>query len=156
MRWCLSCNIEVPERLPLCPTCHAETSDLPLPIGRPPEGFDLARIDLGGTRWIVSLSKRLSAAGIEHWIDYEQQPSSYLKGNFARDVYVELLTHARDADRAHEVRELLLLETVPDIPEGYSSPDQAGENCPACGQRLDQSATECPACGLSFPEMAED
>jgi len=151
MQWCAECDVEVPANQRYCGTCGSLPTDPPLPDDPPPTGLELALVRIGAVSDIRSLSIRLRAAGIQHWImrDPSDDSIANVKGDYGRGVVVNLVVGVRDLERAVQIREEDLRATLPDIPAGFSF-DADGDGCPACGAPLAAEAMECRDCGISF------
>jgi hypothetical protein len=63
---------------------------------------------------------------------------------------VNIYVQPKDVERACQIEQRLLQETLPDLPSKLESLASDVGTCPACGFRLGPRASTCPDCGLSL------
>lgn len=99
------------------------------------------------------LLERLEDAGIA--CDLRNDDEAAAAGRSARRAGatgVHVFVAAGDLARASEIHQALIVESLPDLPEGFDPSAQDAAACPACQTPLAPDAGSCAECGLEFPE----
>jgi hypothetical protein len=98
---------------------------------------------------IQDLVDALEQAGVRLVLADDSQVRMQGRGGIGQFTGLYVFVHPQDLERAREIEQRQLRETLPDLPEdGAVAPD----GCPACGAPLTEGAAECAECGLAFPE----
>jgi hypothetical protein len=117
-------------------------------------GDDLVLLATLSTTDAAALLEELEARGIaaEALTDHDARARLAGTGRALSRGGLHVFVPASDLGNAVAVHQELVLDSLPDLPEGYDPNAHDGSACPACGSALDPSAHACADCGLEFPE----
>jgi hypothetical protein len=99
---------------------------------------------------LAPLVEALEGAGVRYVLADDSQVRIRGSGGVGQFSGLYVFVHQNDLDRAREIEQRQLRESLPDLPEDGAARDEGA--CPACGEPLAESAAECGSCGLEFPE----
>lgn len=165
MQFCHRCDCQLPDDSERCLHCggplhaHArgdtggdadEEDSLPtLDAGRE----DLAHLASLTPHEAPRLLDRLAEAGVPFAIvDDDALRARDPRRAAAQRTRVHVLVAQEDLSRASRIEQEAILESLPDLPEGFDPHAHEEGSCPACGSVLASDSIECAECGLAFPE----
>lgn len=102
---------------------------------------------------VTPLLERLDEAGIAY--DMRNDDEAAAAGRAVRSAGatgVHVFVSPGDLARAAEIHQALIVESLPDLPEGFDPSAHDAAACPACQTPLAPDAGSCAECGLEFPE----
>lgn len=158
MRFCHSCDCQYPDEMEVCFVCDGPLRDVPR------EGGSSDAAGWSPEQWAVVAqvtpfdAARLLDALVEESIPFALAPhddrrlAALVRSGAARPGALWVLVPRREHPRAFAIEQRLLVESLPDLPEGFDPHAFDASRCPACETPMEPDAIRCEECGLEIPE----
>ena len=158
MHFCHSCDCQYPDEFEACLVCESplhpapRNGDAGAIVSSAPEQwavvaqvtpFDAARL----LDHLVVAKIPFSLAGHE-----DRRLAPLLRSAATRPGGLWVLVPRSEHARAFQIEQRLLVETLPDLPEGFDPTAFDASRCPACDTPMEPEASRCDECGLEIPE----
>lgn len=163
MRFCHSCDCQVPDDVDVCLVCsgplHAEPRDAGAASAGSAAGWSPDQWAMLAQRTpfdAAPLLDRLAEAHIPFALAMpgdERLPEN-LRASATRPGGLWVLVPRSEHARAVAIEQRLLVETLPDLPEDFDPMALDEGRCPACETPMAPDAAQCDECGLEIPETA--
>jgi hypothetical protein len=158
LRFCNSCSAQFPDSVSRCVHCGGRLQ-AELARKRRPDAPEqlvkgmhfLARRQPAKARRLL---EALQDAGV-NFVPVGKGGSRQVDVRYGSSGYyasIEIYVDPDDFERASEIEQRVLRETLPEPPGGFRPPSRTSDVCPACDTPLSPDASQCPECGLFFPE----
>jgi RNA polymerase subunit RPABC4/transcription elongation factor Spt4 len=146
VRHCPACDAQFPDEQEQCLHCGASLA------GDATVGLVLlASLDPFESR---ALLERLAESEIEFSVlnDRDARARTAGRGRPGSFAGVNIFVHPDEHARAFALQQQLVRESLPDLPEDFTTEAADSETCPACASPLAADARSCAECGLEFPD----
>ena len=159
LRYCHACDCQFPDEDEVCLHCGARLYAAPSTPGvddgeeDPSAGYVLLTVlDPFESRRLLD---RLAEAGIRFAVLSDQSASARaaLQGRRGATVGVNVFVPPEDKERASELQQQVLRESLPDLSPDFDASAAGADVCPACSSPLSGDAASCSECGLEFPDV---
>lgn len=159
MRYCHACDCQFPDEDTVCLHCGARLHASPAVPGvvdddaDPSAGYVLLTVlDPFEARRLLD---RLAEAGVPFAVLSDQSASARgaLQGRRGATVGVNVFVPPEERERASEVQQQVLRESLPDLSPDFDAGAAGADACPACSTPLSRDAASCSECGLEFPDV---
>jgi DNA-directed RNA polymerase subunit RPC12/RpoP len=156
VQYCHSCDAQFPDLFRKCQHCGRRLLDKPRheSLQNAPKSAleGLCLIARRHPSRTLTLLQALQRAGIEFVpvADGGSHRVNWHHGSSGHQAFVDIYVQPKDVERACQIEQRLLQETLPDLPSELGRFALDAGNCPACGFRLAPRASACPDCGLSL------
>ncbi len=158
MRYCHSCNAQLPDSFARCVHCGG-------PLRSQPGASQRAARSRGSLDGLCFLARRhpsrarplleaLREAGI-HFVpvgDGGARRVDVPSGSHGEHARLDVYVLPDDLERASAIEQRVLRSSLPSLPPDYEPAAEPGDRCPACGTRLSGAPDVCGDCGLHFPD----